>query len=374
MSNNNYRKIGLIFTLIILFSLNLANPIEQKNNLNVINNNIFDNVDKNNISSEIQDSSNNIEEIGIKQEVRPEEKGTPYTSITSTKGVGNNQEIRDDLKYTESYSLSLKTTYTNSIEKDYIGDQYSVSDIGYNQDSIEYQINSITPITDFYEIEAHTDYTLNKKLSLDDNRLYAQGFEVIWDYANFTRAGLYLYKDGAAGSIDIINIYIVPEGSDSKPNITNILTSTGNISINTLPSATFSGSQLVRLPTYDFTDITLSKGNYYAVVDLVETNENETIHAVWYANDTNAGGYPTYRSAENTEGTVFWSSYPSAFDFTLEVELLPVNSTGQVLEITDPKFIDLSDNGIRINSTNEKITGNFAGTHKITSNTSVPLM
>ncbi|UJG44859.1 MAG: hypothetical protein K9W46_06660 [Candidatus Heimdallarchaeum endolithica] len=43
------------------------------------------------------------------------------------------------------------------------------------------------------------------------------------------------------------------------------------------------------------------------------------------------------------------------------------------MEITDPKTIDLSDNGIRINSTNEKITGNFVGTYKITSNTSVSL-
>ena len=210
-------------------------------------------------------------------------------------------------------------------------------------------------------------------MSLDDNRLYAQGFEVKWDYANFTRAGIYLYKDGAAQSSDNISIYIVPEGSDSKPNITNILTSTGNISINALPSATFSGSQLVRLPIYDFTDITLSKGKYYAIVDLVETNENESTHAVWYANDVNAGGYPTYRSVENTQGTVYWYSYSSAFDFTLEVELLPINSSGQVMEITDPKIIDLSDNGIKINSTNEKITGNFTGTHKITSNTSVSL-
>ncbi|UJG44858.1 MAG: hypothetical protein K9W46_06655 [Candidatus Heimdallarchaeum endolithica] len=179
----------------------------------------------------------------------------------------------------------------------------------------------MTPITDFYEIEAHPDYNNYKKLSLDDNRLYAQGFEIKWDYANFTRAGIYLYKDGAAPSSDNISIYIVPEGSDSKPNITNILTSTGNISINALPSATFSCSQLVRLPIYDFTDITLSKRKYYAVVDLVETSDSESIHAVWYANDINAGGYPTYRSVENTQGTVVWYSYSSAFDFTLEVEL-----------------------------------------------------
>jgi len=239
LMNNNYRKIGIIFTLIVLFNVNFTKPIEQKNALTNISNNIFDNIDKSNSTNKIQES-NSIEGIGIKQEVRPEEKGTSYTAITSIKGAGNNQNIRDDLKYAESHSLSLKTTYTNTIDKDYIGDQYSVSDIGYNQDSIEYQINSITPITDFYEIETHTDYSLSKKLSLDDNRLYAQGFEVKWDYVNFTRAGLYLYKDGAAGSIDIINIYIVPEGSDSKPNITNILTITGNILINALPSATFS--------------------------------------------------------------------------------------------------------------------------------------
>ncbi|UJG44857.1 MAG: hypothetical protein K9W46_06650 [Candidatus Heimdallarchaeum endolithica] len=49
---------------------------------------MLDNIDKSNSTNKIQEP-NSIEEIGIKQEVRPEEKGTSYTAITSTKGAGS---------------------------------------------------------------------------------------------------------------------------------------------------------------------------------------------------------------------------------------------------------------------------------------------
>ncbi|MCG3220863.1 MAG: hypothetical protein H7641_05730, partial [Candidatus Heimdallarchaeota archaeon] len=142
----------------------------------------------------------------IKKEVRPSEIGSPYTPITSTSGSGDIFDVYDKLLYQESVGLSLKFNKTMSGTTDFIGDNHSyvISDLGYNQEQIEYDITDVTAITDFYNVSSYTDESVHIQLGSSfppSVTLIAQGFEVQWDRANFTSANLYLGR-GLSASAD----------------------------------------------------------------------------------------------------------------------------------------------------------------------------
>ncbi|MCG3257335.1 MAG: hypothetical protein KAU62_14645, partial [Candidatus Heimdallarchaeota archaeon] len=307
-----------------------------------------------------------INDPSVKLEVRPEEVGSPYSPISSISGSGDAFTIDDNFIYQESHSEDLLLKHTSIQANDYIQANYTVSDLGYNDDYYIYNISSMTALKDFYEIEAYTTRTVNRRIGFDEYRIVAQGFEVEWDYANFTKARLWLQEFPVFN--DEVEIFLCPIGTDNYPNATNVLSTAGSYTGSELASATtIDGVQI--LPTYTFNEVTLSKGTYFIVVN--HTYVDQLSYIWWHGNNTTPYTGLAYRSLDNNNGTgVSWGG--NVWDFTLEIELLPVNSTFDgALTFSDPKSISLRDNSTSIDNSYFTIQNSFIGFHYLKSNTSV---
>ncbi|MCG3220772.1 MAG: hypothetical protein H7641_05270, partial [Candidatus Heimdallarchaeota archaeon] len=198
-------------------------------------------------------------------------------------------------------------------------------------------------------------------------RLYAQGFNVPWDYANFTRAKIYLMKNGLPLSNDVVHLTLVPEGSDGKPNVTTTLSESGPYTPQSLPSSVWPDA-----PIYDFDDVTLTQGNYYILLNLTTSTSNTEPHVVWFANDTAPYTNKAYKSSNNLEGTISWDTL-SSVDLVLAPELYPVDVSLNPLQFSDPLDIGLKDNGVTVDSSTFYLPLSFVGQHKLTSTTSVTI-
>lgn len=299
-----------------------------------------------------------------KLDIRPEEVGFPYDPVSSSSGSGDNFNIRDDLIYTDSHSLNIRYNLNYPTDPDTVSDSYTVSDLGYTDDSLEYDITSITATTDYYPLESNVDQSLSVELTNDLIPIYAQGFEVKWDYANFTQAKIYLYGEpGLSG--DRVELLIVSDDGTGKPDQTNILASMGPYEPRTLPASTWP-----EMPVFDFSDLTLTKGNYFVIANLTTFGGSGAPHALWYYNNTHDDGL-AFRSFSNSPGSISWASFPN--NLALSVELLPVNSTYDALEFSSPDQIDLTDNSSSITTNKAILSGTFTGDHLLEANTSVDI-
>ncbi|MCK4895992.1 MAG: hypothetical protein KAS47_04235, partial [Candidatus Heimdallarchaeota archaeon] len=306
-----------------------------------------------------------ISDSSIRTDVRPEEIGSPYFPVDSMSNSGDNFNIVDNYQYTESYSKSLKFNQTSLETTDFIGDYYTTADLGYTQDSAQTNITSMTAVQDYYSVEVHTDLSLYLTLSNLTARLYAQGFTVPWDYANFTRAKIYLLKNGVPLSNDQLELSLVPAGSDGKPNVTTVLSQSGPYTPQSIPTSVYPD-----LPVYDFSDVTLTKGDYFILVNLTVSTSNTDPHVIWFGNDSAPYTNAAYSSSNNLKGTITWNTLTS-FDFLLAPELYPIDLSYDPLTFASPDEIDLKDNGVSISNSISSLTVPFVGEHKLTSNTSV---
>ncbi|MCE7743007.1 MAG: hypothetical protein GOP50_11195, partial [Candidatus Heimdallarchaeota archaeon] len=300
---------------------------------------------------------------GIKTDIRPEEIGSPYVPISSSSGTGDNFNIDDELIYSDSQSLNLQYNLNYPDDPDFVGDSYSITDLGYTDDYLQYDITSMQATTDYYALEANVDQSQYVEIRDDLVVVYAQGFEVKWDYANFTKAKIYLW--GFPGiSADRVELTLVSDDGTGKPNQTDILASMGPYEPRLLPVSTWP-----EMPVFDFADLTLTKGTYYIVANLTASGGPTAPHAWWYYNGTHNDGL-AFRSFTNGP-TLSWATF--SYNLALSVELLPVNSTYHALEFSSPDQIALTDNSVSISTNNAVFSGPFTGDHLLEANTSVDI-
>jgi hypothetical protein len=371
---SKYRKKILLVLLCCLF---LSSPI-----ILALSHDFFDKVqDFNEQISDWYESErdniikNNSLDIvpAIKKDIRPEEEDYyPYSPILSTEDSSDQLFVNDHIRYEESDDLSLRFNRTGSVSADYIGDNYSIENLGYNDLYYETNITDITAIKDFYSYESYSGGLVGILRDTPGMQYLAQGFEVKWDQADFYRARLYIE---GAGNTDEIRIHLVPsyiEGSRIKPDFGVKLSSTIWYNARVLPTPIRNGTTILELPTYDFsTIVTLKKGIYFLVVEFRDRDDKVVDLFLWYGNhyDENPIKSPLSYQSPSIGFNPKWLDIN--FNFTLEVELLPVDSLSQPLIITNPRDIDLKDNNILLNSTFSKIEGQFTGNHLFSSNTSV---
>jgi len=328
-----------------------------------------------NFNSEINNSNqvNSLSEFPeIKKAIRPEEEGFyPYKPILSTTDNSDHLSVKDDLIYEDNDALSLKFNRTGSSSSDYIGDDYSVNDLGYNAVYYETYITDITAIKDFYSYESYSGGLVGILRDRPGNQKLAQGFEVKWDQAEFYRSRLYIE---GAGSTDEIRVHLVSSYSENgriKPDYSNILTSTNWYRPNNLPAPIMNGTTILELPTYNFNQVVkLSKGFYFIVLEFRDRDDEIADLFLWYGNHYSEDPLksPLSYQSLSTWGSPKWLDIN--FNFTLEVELLPVDLLNQPLSISNPLYIELRDNEVLINSTFSKIENQFTGDHLYSSNTS----
>ena len=230
------RKFSIYVSVYIMLAIFMFTPVSQVYSSYILPRDNFNIIKIGDSNSQLEDIEIIFGNPNIKKDVRPSEASAPYIPITSTSGSGNAFSVSDNLVYSEDLARDLKFNLTSFQTTDFIGNYYTVSDLGYSETAASMTISSMTAVQDFYSVEVHTDLSLYVSLDNLTARLYAQGFTVPWDYANFTRAKVYLVKNGIALSNDEIHLTLVPEGSDGKPNATTILSESGPYNPQTLPS------------------------------------------------------------------------------------------------------------------------------------------
>ncbi|MHA2255174.1 MAG: hypothetical protein ACXAAM_03795, partial [Candidatus Heimdallarchaeaceae archaeon] len=355
-----------------MLTIFMFTPVAQVYSTYTLPRDNFDRIRIGDGNTQLTDMEIIINNPNLKKEVRPSEVGSPYTAITASSGSGDNFPVTDHLLYSKDYTKNLKFNMTSFETTDFIGNYYSAFDLGYTEDYATMSISSMTAVQDFYSVEVHTDLSLYVSLDNLTARLYAQGFNVPWAYANFTRAKIYLMKNGLPLSNDEVHLTLVPAGSDGKPNATvaNILSESGPYSPQTLPSSTWPDA-----PIYDFDEVTLPQGDYFILLNLTKSTSNTEPHVVWFANDTAPYTNTAYKSSNNLEGTISWDTL-SSVDLVLAPELYPVvdDITYTPMQFSDPTDIGLKDNGVIVDSSVFSLPLSYIGQHKLTSTTSVEIV
>lgn len=360
-----YFVVYFMLAALIVNSSTSANMIQPSVNNRLNQDDVVNNSNTNlpKISNESDNQQNNI---FIKNDVRPAESGTPYTPITQLSGSSNDFSAIDSLQVNHHETLNLN--YSQS--QDQISDSYTISAItDYTAQSLNYDITDMTAIPSYYSVRNDTTSGDIEILSYTNPYYYrlAQGFSIPWDYAVFYGAKMFLtYDVGAAFSLGTyqLELLLVPADTNGKPDMTNILASDVNDPYSQSNQYNDIGWQF-----FDFNDVILSKGDYFIVANLSvidNTDDGSYRHFAWaYYDIVESDGDTYYMDSANN----LWLLKP--YDYSLLTFLLPCNSSGSALTFTDPRTIDLKDNGQSITSTTSAISG--TGTHQLTANTSVSL-
>jgi hypothetical protein len=303
-------------------------------------------------------------ETFIKQDIRPEEIGFPYTPINDFSDAGSSFSAVDNLAVDHQFELNLTE---NGGE---INNSYSLDSIvDYSATNLQYNITDITSIKDYYPVESTATAGQFENLQWFNYIAWAQEFEVKWDYAKFYGAEILVnYINQLNPGTYEMELVLVSANTTTPfaPNATDrISVELGGPynSANILPSSTVNN-----IHYYDFTDVVLEKGRYYIIANLsvIDFSDGGTKdYFVWSKNIFAPYEGKTF-SMDNT--TRSWSQQFNR-DLTLIPELLPSDASGIPITFTSPTEIDLEDNGSSITSLTQSISG--LGTHVLTSNTSV---
>ncbi len=363
--------IGCLLLFYIL-GMSMLTPTSAYNLVNG-NNPANDNLLLSNLEKEIittivsQENSDFTSRIDIKKDVRPEESGSPYYSVSQTSSTSNNLSARDVLSVNQYDVFNL----TNFEDTGKINNSYSITNIAdYTNDSLNYGITELKSIDDNYTVEDEYDGVV--KFDKDDYYTFAQAFDVVWDYAFFYGSKLYLnYDTGSMESLEEyeLSLHLVSENiTDGKPNMSNIIS---NCTLNPFSQSNryidVGGFQF-----FDFTDVRLTKGTYYIVANLsqIDTGSDAERHFQWAKNDHSSDGVDDGETL--LRSTIFsgWSS-SLAYDLTLINYLYPVDSNNDSIIFTGTDEIDLKDNNINVTTTTSSI--NSTGIHELSANTSVQI-
>ncbi len=118
-----------------------------------------------------------------------------HVPVKCISGVGDVLSGKDIVTVCDCQSLNL--TYnevSDSFEDDFTIDSIS----GYDIYKLDYNISTLIAKTDLYPVETEGNVPID--LSYDFSRVaIAQSFEVVWDFAVFSGAKLYLDEDGQVG-------------------------------------------------------------------------------------------------------------------------------------------------------------------------------
>ncbi len=328
--------------------------------------NMFDNSSNNIIDSKITlDGEKGITiETFIKQDIRPDEIGFPYTPVDDFSDTGSSFTAADNLAVDHQFELNL-TENGGEINNSYSLD--AISD--YSSTNLQYNITDITSIKDYYPVESTATAGQFENLQWFNYVGWAQQFEVEWDYAKFYGAKILvnyinLFNPGTYE----LELILVSANTTTPfaPNSTDIIStelSGPYDSVNLLPTSTINN-----INYYDFTDVVLEKGSYYIIANLsiIDFSDIGTKdYFVWAKNVLAPYEGKTFSMDNNTRS---WSEQSNR-DLTLIPELLPSDVSGLPITFTNPDEVDMQDNSVSITSTTQSISG--VGTHALTSNTSV---
>ena len=200
----------------------------------------------------------------------------------------------------------------------------------------------------------------------------SQGFEVIWDYAVFDGAKIFLDRDGTNHGNNELDLLLVRANEfTGEPNMTAVLSSDVNGPYSTANLIT--KTSIDNMIFYDFTDTIIEKGKYFVVANLTDPTNTDgdelpTFAAKvmqWWGMNTVPLSGDTYYRANDLSWTL------QAIDHTFIPMLKPSFNNGTVKIFTNPSEISLQDNSQDILSLSHPISS--IGSHTLTSNTSVEI-
>ncbi len=274
-----------------------------------------------------------------------------FDPILDLSGSGNDFLVDDNLHVHHPLSVSLNSdnSLTNS---------YSIGGLAdYSEDILQYNITSITTSQEF--ITQQTIHNKDEVLESTNIRV-AQSFDVVYDYAVFSGAKIYLIIKTAIGA-DELELFLVKASIvDGKPDMGFILSNATNDpfgSINPITESTPGNTVF-----YDFHNVVLTTGKYYVVANLSSFDAVDSDGFNWRGQQGSV-----YTDSYTHDGTV-WSGIINK-DFILAPELMQTYANGSPIIYQDPTSIQLRDNGVDITSTTQIISG--IGSHELTSNTTV---
>jgi hypothetical protein len=218
----------------------------------------------------------------VKKDIRPEEVGFSYNPIDTSSNAGSSFSVDELITVDHSDILNLQFEDTSNT----ITDSYSITEpSGFSVNNLQYGIQEIEGIQDYYQIENDTSYSLDE-LSIYDYTQLAQGFEIKWDYAEFYGAKIYLDQAGIGPwGAYTMELYLVEAESTSpfEPNMSSIVSSDVNDPYNS--SNLLPASSIDNIYFYDFTDVILTKGIYYIVANMTieePTDVGSHKHFAWH--------------------------------------------------------------------------------------------
>ncbi|MHA1156403.1 MAG: hypothetical protein ACTSQK_09870, partial [Candidatus Heimdallarchaeota archaeon] len=279
-----------------------------------------------------------------------------YTPITNVSGVGSSLSGKDVLTVNDYQTLNL----TYNVTSEQFENNYTIDTIvEYDPYKLNYNISSITAKTDLYPIEVEGDTPIN----LEAARLaIAQSFDVIWDYAVFSGAKLFLDAEIGPLGANELDLYLI--GADEltdQPNMTDIYSTDINgpyTNANPLPA-----SIIDNLPFYDFTDVVLEKGKYFVVANLTIVGGPRLFR--WYS----YGFAPLDSDTYYMDSSGIWIHQLT--DHTFIPQLLPSYGNGTAMVFSDLAQLSLQDNSTDIQTKTSPIS--TTGFHLLSCDTSVEL-
>ncbi|MHA1200279.1 MAG: hypothetical protein ACTSQF_13215 [Candidatus Heimdallarchaeaceae archaeon] len=346
---------NIIFCFLIIVNLTSINVLTDAQSDIASNDSIL----PSKISSEAEIDSFVIESYE-NPGIFPNQPQLLYTPIDSHNGAGNDFSIIDELSVSHETSITLDLG--NSLQDSFTIQQPA----SFNDDYLQYNM-TVTPTQDDYEIHAAAE---NKHQDLYSNVMVSQAFQISWDYGVFYSANINLELNGPTLGNDEIIIYVVSEDGLGEPNLADIRAYETNgpyNSSNLIPASTYGD-----YATYDFVNTTLDgeaileEGTYFVVVEqtVADINGAEFDWLGKVGEDVNLPCY-VYDGAT-------WSKPGPAETRGLVVRLLPSDSNGNALQISDPSTINLYDGAVPITSFSQDIAG--SGIHTLSSNTSVNIV
>lgn len=286
-----------------------------------------------------------------------------YIPIDNYSSVGDNFAVEDDFYLSHTFELNLtKSTYTSDSTN-----QFSISDIAGYSDQLQYGIENITAIPDYFTIESAVSGF--DDLADSDYLAIAQGFTVEWDYAEFYGTDIYLDIKGS-GSLGIaeLDLFLLKDEGAVFPDVTNISKILSNCSDNSFTDANpVPSAAAAALTYYDFDDVILEKGKYFIVANL--STVDSTSPGQNFAWTLKNGGPFLGESYRWDAIGLTWDNRTTIVDYTLAPLLLPLDEFQEPLTFTNPAAIDLKDGLTSITAVDQVISG--TGVHNLESNYSV---
>jgi len=349
----SYSVLLLVMLSPVPLIYSIASPNLYDNSSNIVDSNI-----------KFDSEKGIIIETFIKQDIRPEEIGFPYTPVDDFSDTGSSFSAVDNLAVDHQFELNLTE---NGGE---INNSYSLDSIvDYSATNIQYNITDITSIKDYYPVEATASAGQFENLKWFNYIAWAQEFEIEWDYAKFYGAKIFVgYMSQFNPGTYELELVLVSANTTTPfaPNATDRISVELDgpyDSTNLLPT-----SSINNIHYYDFTDVILEKGNYYIIANLSIIDYSDAgakDYFVWAKHVLAPYEGKTFSMDDTTRA---WTQQYNR-DLTLIPELLPSDASGVPITFTNPNEIDLKDNGTSITSLTQSISG--MGTHVLTSNTSI---